>query len=171
MSYFKILVVEDYERFRRFVCSLLQQRSDFQVIEASDGLEAVQKAEALQPDLILLDIGLPTLNGIEAAKRISQVVHGSKVIFLTVESNAEVAKVALGNGAPAYVLKSDAATELLQAIDAVVRGEMFVSSRLIGTKRHEELRPPAGLAPPLQTASRGSVLHFSPKRRSIWPQD
>ena len=105
------------------------------------------------------------------AKGMSQVTRGSKVIFLTVESNAEVAKVALSNGAPAYVLKSDAATELLPAIDAVLRGEIFVSSRLIGTKRHKELRPPAGLAPPLQTASRGSVLRFSPKRQSIWPQD
>ena len=98
--------------------------------EASDGLEAVQKAQVLKPDLILLDIGLPNLNGIEAAKRISRVVHGSKVIFLTVESNADVARVALTNGAQAYVLKSDAATELLPAIEAVLRGERFVSSGL-----------------------------------------
>jgi DNA-binding NarL/FixJ family response regulator len=80
--------------------------------------------------LIVLDIGLPVLNGIEAATRISQVSHGSKVIFLTLESNADVAKVALSNGALAYVLKCDAAMELLPAIEAVLRGERFVSDGL-----------------------------------------
>jgi CheY-like chemotaxis protein len=79
MSSFRVLVVEDYEPFRRFVCSTLGTRPELQIVgEASDGLQAVQKAEELQPDLILLDIGLPTLNGIEAAHRISRLVPAPK---------------------------------------------------------------------------------------------
>ena len=130
-KHFRVLVVDDSPPWRQWVVSSIRPLQQFQVVgEASDGLDAVQKAQVLKPDLILLDIGLPTLNGIEAARRISQVVHGSKEIFLTVESNADVANVALSNGALAYVLKSDAATELLPAIEAVLRGERFVSGGL-----------------------------------------
>ena len=127
----RILVVDDSPPWRKWVVSFLSPLQQLQVIgEASDGLEAVQKAQVLRPDLILLDIGLPVLNGIEAARRISQVSHGSKVIFLTMESNSDVAKVALSNGALAYVLKRDAASELLPAIEAVLRGERFMSNGL-----------------------------------------
>src|SRR5271169_4770234 len=71
MSLVRVLVVEDFAPFRQFICSMLEKRPELQVIgRVSDGLEAVQKAEELQPDLILLDIGLPTLSGIEAARRI-----------------------------------------------------------------------------------------------------
>ena len=76
-SSIRVMVVEDFHPFRRFVCSKLEQRPELQVIcEVSDGLEAVQKAEELKPDLILLDIGLPTLNGIEAARRILRTCAG-----------------------------------------------------------------------------------------------
>jgi DNA-binding NarL/FixJ family response regulator len=126
VSYFKILVVEDYERFRRFVCSLLQQRSDFQVIEASDGLEAVQKAEALQPDLILLDIGLPNLNGLEVAR---QRALPARILFLSQESSADVVQEALSLSA-GYVHKPYAQSDLLPAIDAVLDGKRFVSTSL-----------------------------------------
>src|ERR1700730_19303197 len=87
-----VLVVDDHKSFRRFVCSTLGQTPDLQVIgEASDGLEAVQKAQELQPELIVLDIGLPTLNGIEAARRIRKLAPESKIIFLSQESSADVA--------------------------------------------------------------------------------
>jgi DNA-binding NarL/FixJ family response regulator len=83
-----VLVVEDFEPFRRFIRSMLQKRPEFQVIcEVSDGLEAVRRAGELQLDLILLDIGLPNLNGIEAAKRIRQVAPGTKIIFVTQNSD------------------------------------------------------------------------------------
>jgi DNA-binding NarL/FixJ family response regulator len=96
--------------------------------EASDGLEAVQKAETLKPDLILLDIGLPYLNGIETENRLCRLVPSAKVLFLTQNNDADIVWAALSNGALGYVLKTDAGSELLPAIKAILRGEKFVSS-------------------------------------------
>jgi len=112
---------------------LLQERRGWQVIaEASDGSEAVQRAEELKPDLILLDIGLPKLNGIEAAWRIRPVSPSSKIIFLSQNSDFDVVRAALSTGAISYVHKTDAQSELLPAVDAVLRGKRFVSSSLKG---------------------------------------
>ena len=103
----RVLVVDDYEPFRRFVCSTLGKSSDLQVIgEADDGLEAIHKAEELQPDLIVLDIGLPTLNGIEAARRIRKLSPESKILFVSQESSADVVQEALRIGALGYVVKT-----------------------------------------------------------------
>jgi CheY-like chemotaxis protein len=99
---------------------------------ASDGLEAVQKAEELQPDLIVLDIGLPSLNGIEVARQIRKFSTKSKILFLSQESSAEMVQGALGTGAQGYVLKSDAGRELLEGVNAVLRGEQFVGNRFSG---------------------------------------
>jgi len=129
------MVVDDYENWRRQVHSLLEARPEWQVIaEASDGSEAVQKAEGLKPDLILLDIGLPKLSGIEAARRIRHVSPSSKIIFLSQNSDLEFVRVALSTGALGYVQKTDAGRELLPAVAAVLRGKKFVSSSL---KSHE----------------------------------
>ena len=129
MSIVRTLVVDDSEPFRRFVCSTLEGRPELQVIgEASDGLEAVHKAEELKPDLILLDIGLPTLNGVEAAHRISNLVPGATILFLSQETDAEVVAAALSNGARGYVLKLDAILELLPAVESVLRGQRFIST-------------------------------------------
>jgi DNA-binding NarL/FixJ family response regulator len=125
----RVLVVDDYEPFRRLVCSTLEKRSDLRVVgEAADGLEAVQKAEELQPDLIVLDIGLPTLNGMEAARRIRKLAPESKIIFLSQESSSEVVQVALSLGAWGYVVKARAGSDLFAAVEAVLLGKHFVSS-------------------------------------------
>jgi len=125
----RVLVVEDFVPFRQFVCSTLGKRRDLQVIcEVSDGLEAVQKAQELKPDLILLDIGLPTLNGIEAARRIRKLAAESNIIFLSQESSADVVQEALSLGAQGYVLKTRAASELLTAVEAVMLGKQFVGT-------------------------------------------
>jgi DNA-binding NarL/FixJ family response regulator len=100
--------------------------------ETADGLEAVQKVEELKPDLILLDIGLPNLNGIEAAKRIHQADPSAKIIFLTQNSNKDVVRAALSTGAQGYVLKIDAGSELLTAMAGVLGGDDFVSSGIRG---------------------------------------
>ena len=127
----RILVVDDYEPFRRVVCATLAVRPELQVVgEASDGLEAVQKAEELQPDLILLDIGLPTLNGIEAAHRISRLVPAAKILFVSQENDTDVVAAALSNGAKGYLRKQNAKSELLSAVEAVLRGDRFVSEGL-----------------------------------------
>ena len=129
MASIRILITDDYTDWRRQVCLVLQARPEWQVIsEASDGLEAVGKAQDLKPDIILLDIGLPKLNGIEAARQMRQVSPGSKIIFLSQNNNLEIVRAALGTGALGYVRKLDARRELLPAVDAVLRGEQFVSS-------------------------------------------
>jgi DNA-binding NarL/FixJ family response regulator len=129
----RIFVVDDSAPFRQFVSSILQQRPEWQVIcNASDGLEAVQKAEQLQPDLILLDIGLPKLNGIEAARRIGKVAPQSKILFLSIESSADVVREALSLGARGFLLKAWAQQDLSAAVEAVLEGKQFVSSALAG---------------------------------------
>ena len=134
----RILVVDDHEPFRRFVCTTLQERPEWRVIaEASDGLQAVQKAEELKPDLILLDIGLPGLNGIEASERISKRVPSATILFISQQSDADVVAAALSDGAKGYVLKANAGRELLPAVEAVLEGRRFVGSGV-------PYRPPIG---------------------------
>jgi DNA-binding NarL/FixJ family response regulator len=129
----RILLVDDFESFRSFTSSLLRKQPGFQIVgEALDGPEAVQKAEELKPDLVVLDIGLPKLNGIEAARQIRLVSPDSKLLFLTGNDDSEVAREALYTGATGYVSKSDAAVELLNAVEAVLLGKQFVSKRLAG---------------------------------------
>ncbi len=125
----RVLVVDDYEPWRRQVFSILQTRPELRVVaEAADGLEAVQKAQELNPDLILLDIGLPKLNGLEAAKRIRQVAPDAQIIFLTQNSDRDVVGAALSIGAQGYILKTDAGSELCTAVAGVLGGDDFVSS-------------------------------------------
>ncbi len=139
MSSLSVLVVEDYEPFRQLICSTLRKRPELQtVFEAADGLEAVNKAEELQPDLILLDIGLPTLNGIEAANQISRLVPAAKILFVSQENDRDVVAAVLSRGARGYVRKRNAVTDLLPAVDAVLRGDRFVSAALLA----EELPQP-----------------------------
>src|SRR5262249_34952219 len=122
---------DDYERWRRFARSTLRNETEVQVVsEASDGLEAIEQAQQLQPDLILLDIGLPTLNGIEAARRMRQVSPTSKILFVSENRSVDVAEEALSTGAWGYVVKSDAGRELVPAVKAVLEGKQFVSASL-----------------------------------------
>jgi len=126
-------VVDDYEPWRRFVSTTLQKQPKLQIIgEVTDGLEAVQKAQQLQPDLILLDIGLPTLNGIEVARRVRELSPKSKILFLSENRSWDIAEEALRTGADGYVVKSDATGELLPAVNAVLGGKRFVSASLAG---------------------------------------
>jgi DNA-binding NarL/FixJ family response regulator len=144
-SSIRILVVDDYEPWRRFVLTTLLKQPELEVIgEVSDGLEAVQKAEELQPDLILLDIGLPTLNGIEAARRIRKVSPGSKILFASENRSADITEEALSTGADGYVVKSNAARELLPAVKAVLEGKRFLSATLAAGRPHGPLDPQTG---------------------------
>ena len=132
-STIRVLIVDDFEPFRRFVRSLIEKRPELQIVgETSDGLEVIQKVEQLKPDLILLDIGLPSVNGIEAGRQIRKVSPDSKILFVSLESSADVVQEALQLGAQGYLLKADAARELLPAVDAVLQGRQYLSRRLQG---------------------------------------
>jgi len=125
----RVLVVDDFDAWRRFVCSALQKNPELQIVgEASDGLEAVQRASELLPDLIVLDLGLPKLNGIEAARQIRAKSSKSKILFVSQESSADIIEAALNAGGLGYVLKTRAETDLLPAVEAVLEGRRFVSS-------------------------------------------
>ena len=144
----RVLIVEDYEPFRRFVCSTLGKRSELQIIgEASDGLEAVHKSEKLNPDLILLDVGLPTLNGIDAARQIRKRCPESKILFVSQETSGDVVEEVFRIGALGYVVKAHAGSELLAAVDAVCHGRKFVGSGSTGLDL-TEVHPSRPLASP-----------------------
>ena len=134
MSSIRVLVVEDFAPFRRFICSTLEKREELQVIcEAADGLEAVQQADELKPELICLDIGLPKLNGIAAAREIRKLAPEAKIIFVSQESSPDVVQEALSLGARGYVFKTRAGIDLLDAVEAVLAGRHFVSCGLIAS--------------------------------------
>ena|ERR1700756_3002501 len=130
-SSIRVLVVDDYEPFRRSACSILGNGPAFQIVgEASNGVAAVRQAEELKPDLILLDIGLPKLNGLQAAREIRKLSPDSKIIFVSQESSPDVVQEALSLGALGYVAKTRAASDLLAAVEAVLEGRRFISSGL-----------------------------------------
>ncbi len=132
-SNIRVVIVDDFEPFRGFVRALLRKMPELEVIcELADGLAAVQNAEELNPDLILLDIGLPTLNGIEAARQIRKLVPRAKIIFLSQESSDDVVQEALSLGALGYVVKALAGSELLPAVKALLEGKHFVSGGVTG---------------------------------------
>jgi len=124
----RVLIVEDFLPFRRSILSIVARSPELQVVgEVAHGTEAVQKAVELKPDLILLDIGLPGLNGIKVARQIRKLVPESQIIFLTQESSADVVQEAIGTGARAYIVKTKAGSDLLSAVEAVLKGETFVT--------------------------------------------
>jgi two-component system, NarL family, nitrate/nitrite response regulator NarL len=129
----RVMLVDDFKPWRTFAASLLQSNPEWQIVcEVSDGLEAIQKAKEFQPDLIVLDIGLPKLSGIEAAPSIRKVARESKILFLSENRDSDVAAAALSAGGHGYVVKSDGENELLVAVVTVLQGKRFVSSTFEG---------------------------------------
>jgi DNA-binding NarL/FixJ family response regulator len=127
----RVLVVDDYAPFRQFVCSMLKGKAGLEVVgEAAHGLEAIRKAEELRPDLVILDLALPGLNGIQVARRLRQLFCECKIVVVTQESSAEVVQETLRVGALGYVLKVHAGSELLLAIDAVCQDRQFLGKGL-----------------------------------------
>ena len=127
----RILLVDDFEPWQHLVLWLLESEADLQVIStAVDGTEAVQKAEELKPDLILMDLSLPGMNGLKATHQIRVTSPGSKVLFLTDYSEPDIVQAAFNAGASGYVLKSDFKTDLIPGVRAVLLGQKFVSRSL-----------------------------------------
>lgn len=133
-SRFQIVVVDDYKPWRNFISSVLMKHIESCVIrEAADGLEAVQFAADLKPDLVTMDLGLPKLNGIEAAKQILNQYPETKILFISENRSPEIVQAALAAGGMGYVVKSDAA-ELLKAVQTVIQSGRYVSQKLAGEK-------------------------------------
>lgn len=129
----RVLVVDDHESWRGFTSNILQRVPELQVAgEASDGVQAIRLAQQLQPDLIVLDIGLPQLNGIEVARRICFLSPKSKVVFMSGNRSNEIAREALRTGGYGYVVKWAAASDLLPAVEAALQCKRFISAGLDG---------------------------------------
>jgi DNA-binding NarL/FixJ family response regulator len=153
----RILVVDDFADWRRFVRTKLQEYPGLRIVaEASDGQEAVEKAHELQPDLIVLDISLPTMNGIEVARQIGLHMPNAKILFFSETRSWDVVEEALRIGV-GYVIKADATAELLPAVEAVLEGRRFLSSTFAvrthnesdsqSSEKHKTVKMVAPLAP------------------------
>jgi DNA-binding NarL/FixJ family response regulator len=127
----RILIADDHEVVRRGLCTLLQAHEGWEICgEATDGRAAVEKAKQLKPDVVILDIGMPSLNGLAATRQLLQQDPQCKVIVLTITDSDQVIREALDAGARGFVLKSDAARDLVTAVEALQRNRMFFTPRV-----------------------------------------
>lgn len=127
-SFIRILLVDDFADWRNGVHAKLRGDPRLQIVGfAADGVEGILQAKELQPDLILLDIGLPKMDGIRAAREIRKIAIESKIVFLSQENDPDVVRAAIDAGGHGYVLKSEACCHLVAAVRAVMLGEKFVS--------------------------------------------
>jgi len=131
MTKFRVLVVDDHSSVRRAMCALLSTEPTLEVVcQAATGEDAVVKAKELSPDLIVLDIGLPGISGVEAAYQILKVSPRSKIIFLSQHDSIQMVEEAMKVGGHAYVTKIDAGSELITAVRSVCEGKLFASKRI-----------------------------------------
>ena len=134
----RIVVVDDFEPWRRAIVSILKEDPAIEIIhQAVDGLEAVERCQELKPDLVVLDVGLPTLNGLEAARQIRIVSPNSRILFLSAHRSPDVIREALGIGAAGYLLKENARLDLLPAVQAAILGEEFLQLTILPNRKGE----------------------------------
>src|SRR6202161_2319324 len=127
----RILIADDHEVVRRGLCALLQAREGWEICaEAKDGREAVEKARQFKPEVVILDVGMPNLNGLAATRQLMQQDSEVKVIVLTITDSDQVIREALDAGARGFVLKSDAARDLVSAVEALQSKRMFFTPRV-----------------------------------------
>ena len=140
MDKISVLLAEDHTIVRKGLRSLLDKEIGIEVIgEAEDGREAIRKAEELHPDVVVMDIAMPDLNGLEATRRLKKRFPGMKIIILTVHNNEEYVLETLRAGASGYLVKKAAPTDLISAIQAAYRGESFLSPSISRTVIDEYL--------------------------------
>jgi DNA-binding NarL/FixJ family response regulator len=128
---FRILVADDHEVVRRGLCGLLRAQGDWDVCgEASNGREAVEKALQLKPEVVILDVGMPTLNGLEATRQILKANPHIKILILTLHDSDQVVQEVLNAGARGFLLKSDAARDLVAAVEALRRDKIYFTPKV-----------------------------------------
>lgn len=142
LNVLRILIADDHEVARKGIRSLLESHPEWEVCaEASDGREAVECASRLEPDIILLDIGMPNLNGLDAARQILATTPGARILILTVHDSEQVVREVLAVGARGFLLKSDAGRDLLAAVEALQRRRTFFTSSVAQLMVEGYLRP------------------------------
>jgi DNA-binding NarL/FixJ family response regulator len=145
---FRILVADDHEVVRRGLCALLQSRPEWEVCgEAADGREAVEKSQSLKPDAVIIDIGMPTLNGLEATRQILKANPHMKVLVLTLHDSDQMIREVLDAGARGFLLKSDAARDLISAVQALRRDNTYFTSRVAEMILEGYLKPRTNAVP------------------------
>ena len=161
---FRILVADDHEVVRRGLCALLQAQPDWEICgEAADGREALEKAQKLKPDVVILDIGMPSLNGLEATRQILKLNPQTRILILTLHDSDQVVREVLNAGARGFLLKSDAARDLVAAVEALRRDKTYFTSKVAAMVLEGFLKqgtPAAASAPP----ARGRL---TPREREI----
>ena len=147
MTKTRVLLAEDHTIVRKGLCALLDAEPSIEVIgEAQDGREALLKAEQLHPDIVLMDISMPGLNGLEATRQIKKRFPEVKVLILTVHSDEEYIRQILRAGASGYLVKQAAPNELISAIEAIQRGESYLSPSVSKKVVQEYVQHAAGAA-------------------------
>ncbi len=163
MAIFRILVADDHEVVRKGLVSLLQQQADWQVCgEAGDGRDAVEKAQQLKPDVVILDIGMPSLNGLEATRQILKTNPNARVLILTLHDSDQVVRDVLNAGARGFLLKSDAARDLVAAVEALRRDKTYFTSKVAAMVLEGYLK--GGTGPIPATVGRNRL---TPREREI----
>ncbi|MCE1183590.1 MAG: response regulator transcription factor [Rhodocyclales bacterium] len=158
----RVLLVDDHTLFRSGIKSLLQRNEDFEVVdEAGDGLEGIKRARSLKPDVVLLDLHMPGISGLEAVKVLSEEMPQVRVLMLTVSEDAQDLMEALRGGASGYLLKNIQTDTLVDAIRRAARGESVISQEMTA-KLIQGVRNPPRMGSPLVERDR-----FSPRERDI----
>ena len=160
---FRILVADDHEVVRRGLCALLHNQPEWDVCgEASNGREAVEKVLTLKPEVVILDIGMPNLNGLEATRQIVKANPQVKVLILTLHDSDQVVQEVLNAGARGFLLKTDAARDLVAAVEAVRRGKTYFTPKVAAMVLDGYLRRENGTAPEPPVRSR-----LTPREREV----
>jgi DNA-binding NarL/FixJ family response regulator len=160
---FRILVADDHEIVRRGLCALLRAQPDWEVCgEASNGREAVEKALQLQPEVVILDVGMPSLNGLEATRQILKASPQIKILILTLHDSDQVVQEVLNAGARGFLLKSDAARDLVAAVEALRRGKIYFTPKVASMVLDGYLRRDKSGAVEIPTRGR-----LTPREREI----
>jgi DNA-binding NarL/FixJ family response regulator len=162
---FRIMVADDHEVVRRGLCALLQAQPDWEICgEAGDGREALEKAQKLKPDVVILDIGMPSLNGLEATRQILKVMPQTKVLILTLHDSDQVVREVLNAGARGFLLKSDAARDLVAAVEALRRDKTYFTSKVAAMVLEGYLK---NGTPGAQAAAPQTRNRLTPREREI----